>query len=112
MNELSTLSKDKRAKLFRYEEREENVTFFTGKVFSTKLSMSNTGLDNIIKHFKGKDWFLLSNDQTGNCEPNGFGAFLISQNILPKFASHIAAYLVAKKRIEYRTKTYIELKVV
>lgn len=108
---IQTLS---RRKDFGYVENEGGVTLFTGKNFESTICFSLGDINKLLYYFRDKDWFPLSNDQTGKTlKENGLGSFCISAlNKLPKYASHIAAYLCNIGKLECRNSNgFFELKV-
>lgn len=114
MEKHYTLARGGRARQFGFVEEDGGITFFTGKDFGSEVYFTNEEIESITSHFQGKGWFPLSNDQTGkNLKENGLGAFLKTElDKSPKNASHVAAYLVLKEKLDYRDDSnFLEFKV-
>ena len=114
MENIYTLARGGRARLFGFKEETDGITICTGKNFCTVEFFTNGELEEILNHFQGKGWFPLNNDQTGkDLKENGLGAFFKDTlKKVPKYASHIAAYLVKKGKLHYRDDYgFLEFKV-
>lgn len=113
MNYIKTLGKGKKAKPMNFDKDDSRVLLYTGIEQKSRVYFSFAEIEQILNHFKDKDWFPLSNDQTGKkIKENGLGAFLQKHlNKPPKNASHIAAYLFYSKNLDVRyDNRFIELK--
>jgi len=113
-NSYRTLGVGKNAKTFWADVTEEGIAVFTGREGESTLFLSNREIDECLAHFKERGWFLLANT-VDNLAPGGLGEyFKFTLKKGAKFASHFAAILVNKHRLEhrYRKHSSIELKVI
>jgi len=111
MNKMYTLSKDARAREFGYLEEDEGLMIFTGSNLETEFYISDNDIEQMLFYFSNKDWFVLGN-QIDDVKPNGLGDYFKSElRASPKFASHVAAYLVrAGKLFHQDVNGYLEFK--
>jgi len=112
MNKMFTLSRGGRAKEFGYEKSDLELKIYTGADFSTEYTICESDIEDILMHFKDKGWFILGN-QVDNIKPNGLGDYFKTElEASPKFASHIAAYLMKQGKLDYRDDyDYLEFRV-
>jgi hypothetical protein len=109
--EYRTLCPDGRSRPFRAEIQRGGVLFQVGT--KTRFLLTTEQLTLCLEHFRHTGWFPLGNNITA-VTPGGLGAYF-KENVLhnPKFASHVAAFLVAQGQLDHRWENNrLELKVV
>lgn len=102
MKELCTLAKGGRSRIFGYDETADKVVFFTGSNLDSTYNISSKAIEELLIFFREKGWFMLGN-QVDNIKPNGLGDYF--KSVLgdsPKYASHLASYLVNKDKLMFR----------
>lgn len=102
MEKMYTLARGGRARLFGYNENNIELQILTGQDFESKFYISHKEIAELLEYFKTKGWFILGN-QIDNVKPNGLGDYFKTiLKVSPKYASHIAAYLVKKEKLLFR----------
>jgi len=112
MDKLYTLAKGARAREFGYIKDLTGLTVYTGKDLSTIFYIADSNIESMLTYFESKGWFVLGN-QIDDVKPNGLGDYFKSVlKVSPKYASHIAAYLVKESKLTYRDDSgYLEFRV-
>ena len=109
-----TLGAGKKSKNFFVQIGEDGIRVLTGQKRETDLYLTNQQIESFLNHFSTNGWFLLGNN-IADLKDDSLGEYF--KNTLKrsaKFASHFAAILVIKGRLEHRYGKYnaVELKVV
>lgn len=99
---------------FRVLFDEGSTTVFTGKNFSTGLTLTDKQVDVCMSEFRDQDCFPLSNSKTNDDrDKSGLGEyFRVRRRKSPLFASHFASLWVTQGRLKVVAKSPLMFRVV